>query len=58
LKLFVSDLLARASDIDGETLQLISVGNALAGTVEINDDNQVIFTPEADHWHGLVRPNE
>jgi Ca2+-binding RTX toxin-like protein len=48
LKLFVSDLLALASDGDGETLQLVSVGGALSGTVEITDDNQVIFTPEAN----------
>lgn len=48
LKLFVSDLLALASDVDGETLQLVSVEGALSGTVEITDDNQVIFTPDVN----------
>lgn len=48
LKLFISDLLALASDADGETLGLHSMSGATGGTVKITDDNQIIFTPDAD----------
>jgi len=38
-------------DIDGDTLSVISKTNALHGTVSINSDNTIKYTPNLN-WHG------
>jgi VCBS repeat-containing protein len=43
-----STLLANDSDADGDTLSIISVQNALHGTVQLVGSN-VVFTPEANY---------
>ncbi|MDO8607286.1 MAG: cadherin-like domain-containing protein [Phaeospirillum sp.] len=43
-----SQLLAGAVDIDGDALTLSGVGNASHGTVALNGDGSVTFTPDAD----------
>jgi len=43
-----ADLVATASDIDGDTLTLQSVGNAVGGTVSLDGNGDVAFTPAAD----------
>ncbi len=48
LTLAPSALLAGDSDLDGDTLSLVSVGDATHGTVSIVD-GQVVFTPEANY---------
>ncbi len=40
-------LLANDSDSDGDALSIIGVGNAVNGTVELNGDGDVIFTPDS-----------
>lgn len=42
-------LLSNDSDVDGDTFSLHGVGNAVHGSVEINDDGNIIFTPEANY---------
>ncbi|RYY75249.1 MAG: tandem-95 repeat protein, partial [Gammaproteobacteria bacterium] len=44
----VSTLLANDTDVDGDTLSIVSVQNALHGTVQIVGSN-VVFTPEANY---------
>ncbi|MBF0283841.1 MAG: cadherin-like domain-containing protein [Magnetococcales bacterium] len=51
--LSAADLLANATDIDGDMLSLLSVQNAVHGSVALNDQGQVLFTPDADH-HGTA----
>ena len=46
-----ADLLANDSDIDGDRLSISSVQDAEHGRVEINDDGDIVFTPDAD-YHG------
>ncbi|MBC7951316.1 MAG: tandem-95 repeat protein, partial [Rhodospirillaceae bacterium] len=43
-----SVLLANDSDIEGETLTVSAVGNAVGGTVALNGQGNVVFTPTAD----------
>ncbi|MFD2032711.1 cadherin-like domain-containing protein [Ancylobacter dichloromethanicus] len=40
-------LLANDSDADGDTLALLSVGNAVGGTVSLDDAGNVLFVPAA-----------
>jgi hypothetical protein len=40
-------LLAGASDMDGDVLSLVSVGNGVGGTVSLNSDGNVVFEPAA-----------
>ena len=42
------DLILNDSDPDGDTLSVIAVGNALHGTVTMDEDGHIEFTPEAD----------
>ena len=48
LILSFTDLLANDVDVDGDALNIISVSNALHGTVRI-EDGQIIFTPAANY---------
>jgi VCBS repeat-containing protein len=50
LSLPVASLIANDSDIDGDTLSIVSVGNATHGNVAIVN-GQVVFTPQAN-FHG------
>jgi Ca2+-binding RTX toxin-like protein len=43
------DILAGASDIEGSELSF-TMGRAKHGTVEISDDNKIIYTPNADYY--------
>ena len=45
ITLRASDLLAHASDPDGDGLRLVSVGDAIGGTVVLTPDGRVLFTP-------------
>jgi hypothetical protein len=45
------DPIANDSDVDGDTLSVESVTQAANGTVVINGDGTVTYTPDAD-WHG------
>lgn len=40
-----ASLLANDSDVDGDTLSITSVGNAVGGTVVINSVGDIVFTP-------------
>jgi predicted thioesterase len=51
LTIQAADLLGNDSDVDGDTLTIASVQDASHGTVVLNDDGSVTFTPEAD-YHG------
>ncbi|MBK8188744.1 MAG: tandem-95 repeat protein [Cellvibrio sp.] len=44
-----SSLLANDSDIDGDVLSVLSVGNATHGTVSINGSGDIIFTPQLNY---------
>ncbi|TNC96937.1 MAG: hemolysin-type calcium-binding repeat family protein, partial [Stygiobacter sp.] len=46
-----SDLLANDSDADGDTLTIVSVGDAENGTVTLNPNGTISFTPDAN-YHG------
>ncbi len=43
-------LLANASDVDGDTLRLLAVGDAEHGNVRLRADGRVEFVPEADYF--------
>ncbi|MDO8608907.1 MAG: cadherin-like domain-containing protein, partial [Phaeospirillum sp.] len=43
-----ASLLAGATDVDGGPLSLSGVGNASHGTVALNDDGSITFTPDGD----------
>ena len=43
-----SDLLANDTDIDGDTLTLEVVSNAVNGTVNLDSNDDVLFTPDAN----------
>ena len=43
-----ADLLANDTDAEGDTLSLTSVGNAVNGTVALDVNGDVVFTPAAD----------
>ena len=46
--ILAADLLANDSDPDNDLLSVASVGNALNGTLSLNVDGDVVFTPDAD----------
>ncbi|MDY6939510.1 MAG: tandem-95 repeat protein [Cyanobacteriota bacterium] len=48
ITLLASDLLSNDSDPDGDALEMTAVGNATNGTVALDDEGNVEFTPEAD----------
>lgn len=43
-----AELLAGASDVDGDILGLSGVGNAVGGAVVLNGDGSITFIPDAD----------
>jgi VCBS repeat-containing protein len=43
-----SDLLANDTDPDGDTLTLVGVSNPTGGSVSVNDDGDIVFTPAAN----------
>jgi len=43
-----ASLLANDTDVDGDTLSLASVSNALGGTVGLDVNGDVVFTPDAN----------
>ena len=47
--LTLADILANASDIDGDPLTLTGVGSPEHGSVSINASGDVVFTPETDY---------
>jgi len=51
IRIDASDILANDSDIDGDTLNIIdvSVGDDAHGTVSLDANGNVIFTPDADY---------
>jgi len=51
LTIKVSDLLVNDSDVDGDKLSLSSVQAAEHGSVAIDGDGNVVFTPD-DNYHG------
>ncbi|MDD2385047.1 MAG: retention module-containing protein [Sulfurospirillaceae bacterium] len=50
ITLTAATLLANDTDQDGDTLSIISVQNAQHGTVELNLDGTVTFTPSPDYY--------
>ncbi|HEV2529069.1 MAG TPA: Ig-like domain-containing protein, partial [Thermomicrobiales bacterium] len=48
LVLIQAQLLANDGDVDGDTLTIVSVGEAVNGTVILNDDGTIAFTPAED----------
>ncbi|WP_187170345.1 cadherin-like domain-containing protein [Salidesulfovibrio onnuriiensis] len=48
LTIAVADLLANDSDFDGDDLSITSVSDPVNGTVEIDAEGNVVFTPTAD----------
>ena len=48
ITLLADDLLANDSDSDGDSLEITEVGDAVNGTVELNTDGNVEFTPDTD----------
>ena len=49
LTLQTSDLLVNDSDVDGDTLSITSVQDAEHGTITLNSDATVTFTPDANY---------
>ena len=54
LTIAAADLLANDTDVDGDALSLVSVGNAANGMVALNAAGDVVFTPAAD-FNGEAR---
>ncbi len=50
LTISITDLLANDTDIDGLSLTPASVSFAENGTVVLNEDGTITFTPDADYW--------
>ncbi len=48
-----ASLLANDTDVDGDTLTLASVANAVNGTVALDGNGDVVFTPDAD-FNGIA----
>jgi len=49
LNITAQSLLANDSDADGDALSIASVGNAVGGSVVLNQDGSVTFTPDPDY---------
>jgi len=49
LNITAQSLLVNDTDADGDTLSIASVGNAVGGTVVLNQDGSVTFTPDANY---------
>jgi Ca2+-binding RTX toxin-like protein len=49
LVLSPDELLANDSDPDGDGLNIVDVGSAVNGTVSIDEDGNVVFTPDANY---------
>jgi len=49
LTIAVADLLANDFDVDGDEIAVAAVSDPINGTVEINADGDVIFTPDAGY---------
>ena len=45
-----ADLLANDDDLDGDVLSLTSVSNPVNGTVQLDVNGDVVFTPDADFY--------
>jgi subtilisin-like proprotein convertase family protein len=43
------DLLANDVDPDGDPLSILSVGNPTGGTVDIDEDGMIVFTPDIEY---------
>ena len=43
-------LLANDSDVDGDSLHIVSVQDAVHGSVALDDDGNVVFTPDANYY--------
>ncbi|MBF0327509.1 MAG: cadherin-like domain-containing protein [Alphaproteobacteria bacterium] len=54
LSIAAAELLANDGDFDGDALTLSAVGNAEGGTVVLNGDSSVIFTP-GSNFDGVAR---
>jgi hypothetical protein len=48
--LSVADLLTNDTDDDGDALQLTGVGHAIGGTVSLQPDGTILFTPDLDFF--------
>ncbi|PLX68890.1 MAG: hypothetical protein C0603_04175, partial [Denitrovibrio sp.] len=48
LEISAASLLGNDSDVDGDSLSITEVGNAENGTVTLNDDGSITFTPSGD----------
>ena len=44
-----ADLLANDSDVEDDALSIASVGNGVNGSVELDAEGNVVFTPDADY---------
>ncbi|HSV28229.1 MAG TPA: tandem-95 repeat protein, partial [Candidatus Omnitrophota bacterium] len=53
LVLTAAELVGNDADIDGDTLALEWVGDAVHGTVALGSDGNAVFTPQAD-YHGAA----
>jgi len=49
LNLSPAQLLGNDGDVDGDTLSILSVQDATHGTVTLDQDGNVVFTPDADY---------
>ena len=49
LVISAAELLANDSDIDGDDLTIIAVGDAVNGSVVLNPDGSITFTPDVDY---------
>jgi Ca2+-binding RTX toxin-like protein len=48
-EILADTLLANDSDIDGDALEIINVGNGINGSVELTTSGDVFFTPNSEH---------
>ena len=44
----VSDLLSNDSDVEGDSLSFSGINNSVNGTAVLNEDGDIVFTPDAD----------
>ncbi|MBN3962615.1 MAG: cadherin-like domain-containing protein [Nostoc sp. NMS8] len=52
MTLLAADLLANDTDVDGGTLSITAVSNAVNGTVTLNNSGNVVFTPTTGFSNG------